>query len=190
MGVAAGEDVGGPIGEEACELVLRRGREQAVAAGARRAVEAEQAARPAELALDRRHEALHVGEVCVGQLRARPLDDRPQAPPLVVSIGGLVAEEPVVGVAAHDRTAERAQPCEHLPRLWSAGGDVAEADDLVRATPIDVSEHGLERDAVAVDVGDEGDAPHAAIRSQKTKPSRSTTSPVLQAIGSAKNGPA
>jgi hypothetical protein len=37
-----------------------------------------------------------------------------------------------------------------------------------------------------VDVGDEGDAPHAAMRSRKTKPSRSTTSPVVQAIGEAK----
>ena len=51
-------------------------------------------------------------------------------------------------------------------------------------------QHRVERDGVPVEVGDEGDSLHVGVRSQKTKPSRSTISPVSQGMGSAKIGPA
>jgi hypothetical protein len=51
---------------------------------------------------------------------------------------------------------------DHLARLRSAGGDVAEADDLVDVTRRDVGKDGVEGDAVAVDVAEKGEAGHCA----------------------------
>jgi hypothetical protein len=50
------------------------------------------------------------------------------------------------------------QAADDLERLRPTGGDVAEADDLVDGARGDVSKDHLERDAVAVDIADEGDA--------------------------------
>jgi hypothetical protein len=105
VGLAAREDVGRGAGEEACEFLLRRGREQAVAAGPRRAVEAEQATRPAEVDVDHRHEARKESEVGVAEPTARPLDDRPR---LRVVLGWQAVEQPVVRIAPHHRAAEHA----------------------------------------------------------------------------------
>jgi hypothetical protein len=64
------------------------------------------------------------------------------------------------------------QAADDLERLRPTGGDVAEAYDLVDVAPGDVSEDHLERDAVAVDIADEGDAGQ---QSSLVDPSRTGT---------------
>jgi hypothetical protein len=64
----------------------------------------------------------------------------------------------VVRVAHDCRTVELAQELEAFGRLRPALRVVAEADDAVDVLLAEVGEHRAERDAVAVDVREQGDA--------------------------------
>ena len=78
------------------------------------------------------------GDLVLRRRRRRPLD------------------EPGVPVAHDDGTAEPLHPGERLTRL-RAGGDVAEADEPVDLLPLELRQHRLERDQVAMDVRDQPD---------------------------------
>jgi hypothetical protein len=69
-------------------------------------------------------------------------------------------------VSAYDLAPELAQPSDDLARLWPAGGDVAEADDLFDSAASRVGEDGVEGDAITVDVADQGEADHARLASE------------------------
>src|SRR5205823_7282253 len=56
-------------------------------------------------------------------------------------VGGNLEQESV-RVPEHRLAAEGREPVERLRRLGSALHDVAEADDLLHAEPLDVGEHG------------------------------------------------
>ena len=71
-------------------------------------------------------------------------------------LGNLEQER--VGVAEHRLAAERREAVERLRGLRAALHDVAEADDLLDAEPLDVVERGTKGDVVAVLVGDEREA--------------------------------
>jgi hypothetical protein len=78
----------------------------------------------------------------------------------LVVCGGKLADEGGVPVAHHDRAAERAHAGERLRRL-GPHGDVAEADELLHALPLELAQDGLERRQVPVEVGDQPQ-PHPA----------------------------
>jgi hypothetical protein len=68
--------------------------------------------------------------------------------------------QPAVGVPAHDLAVEPAQPADHLAWLRPAGGEITKADDVVDVLARDRGKDGVEGDAVAVDVANEGEAAH------------------------------
>ena len=73
-----------------------------------------------------------------------------------VVVGKLEQER--VRVAEHRLAAERREAVERLRGLRAALHDVAEADELLHAEPLDVVEHGTKGDVVSVLVGDEREA--------------------------------
>jgi hypothetical protein len=148
-------------GEQPIELHGRHRRQQRIGVGARRAVEAEEI----QLAGGDPQRLGQRGKVVVLLLpepAACPCDHPAQAMGLVAPAGRQALEQPAVGVSAHDPAAEPAQPGDHFTRLRPAGGEVAEADDLIDGADGHVGEDGVEGDAIGVDVADEGDAGHTA----------------------------
>jgi hypothetical protein len=71
---------------------------------------------------------------------------------------------PVV-VAAHRDRPERVEPREGLGGPERAGHAVAEVDDGVDPLARDLGEHGLDREHIPVDVGDDGESHEAAMLS-------------------------
>lgn len=82
-----------------------------------------------------------------------------RGPHLVI---GRVGRDAAVVVAAHRRQVQRLQPCKRLARPEWAGNAVAEIDgEIGAATPRQILQHGIQRQYVAVDIGEDGYA-HAA----------------------------
>lgn len=80
--------------------------------------------------------------------------------PVLDRLGAGVAREHVpVGIAHHDGAVERAQPLQALDRLRPALNHVTQADEPIDRPPLEIGQEGVERDRVAVDVGEEAD-PH------------------------------
>ena len=103
----------------------------------------------------RRLERLDVREPVRAELLARPLADGEQ------SLGrrflaGVRVEHEGVRVAEHNRAVEPAEERDDLGGLGAALDRVAEADDLIDRSALEVLQHRPERDRVAVHVGDEG----------------------------------
>ena len=105
-------------------------------------------------------ERLEVREPAGAELRARPLAHGEQSLGRLL-LAGLRIEHEGVRVAEHDRAVESAQRCDDLGRLGAALDGVAETDDLIDRLALEVGDHRLERDRVAVHVGDER-GPHRA----------------------------
>src|SRR5439155_8525996 len=129
---------------------VARRRQQPFEVRARRAVNGEEL-EPGDAAAHRRGQRGDVGEVVVAELRTGPGHCLGEPAGRLAAPGRQTLEQPAVGVAADGAAAELAQAAEHLARLWSAGGDVAEAHDLVDLARGDVRDAGVEGDAVAVD---------------------------------------
>ena len=118
-------------------------------------MEAEERPPSPQGALDRRRERADICPVIIGELCHAPSGDR--AVNRVCGGVGWWREQPCIGVAHHDRTASCAQPCNHRAGLRAERGDIAEADQFVDALAFEFRKHGVERDAVAVNVGDQSD---------------------------------
>ena len=159
VGVPGGEDVRARAGEQLVERGVARRRQQPFEVRARRAVNGEEL-EPGDAAAHHRGQRGDVGEVVVAELRTGPGHCLGEPAGRLAAPGRQTLEQPAVGVAADGAAAELAQAAEHLARLWPAGGEVAEAHDLVDLARGDVGEDGVEGDAVAVDVADEGEAGH------------------------------
>jgi hypothetical protein len=148
-------------GQRVLELVVGRRRQQRLDLRAWRAVEAEEGH---ALGPDRqgRRQAGEVLEVVATERRPRPGDDLAEPARLVTASRRQPVEQPALSVAAHAAAVALAEAGDH--RLWlrPAGGNVAEADDLVDAPARQLSEDSVESDAVAVDVADQRQALHAS----------------------------
>src|SRR5205823_4901273 len=109
----------------------------------------------AVLTPDRRQEGADQVEVRIVQLRQGPF------PHLELLLGDRLGgvrrylEEEGVAVSKHRLTAKPPEPVERLRRLRAALSDVAEADDLVDDDALDIRDHGIEGDVVAVLVRDQ-----------------------------------
>ena len=71
---------------------------------------------------------------------------------------GRPVDQIAIVIAAHMHRLERHQPVHGAPRFERAAGHVAEVDDIVDALRADVGQHGIEREMVAMDIGDRGEA--------------------------------
>lgn len=60
------------------------------------------------------------------------------------------------------------QPAQDLRRLGAERRDIAQAHDAICAAMMNVGEHSLEREGVAVNIGDESDA-HSNYDSSKSR---------------------
>jgi hypothetical protein len=121
-------------------------------------VHAQEPPAAAQVELERRREAANELTVVLVELRQRP-----RAEPLaqVVLCAEAVVEEPVVGVAEDDRTAELVHPAKAVRRLRAALDEVAEADEPVDARGLQLGEDSVEPDAVSVDVGEDAELDQA-----------------------------
>ena len=99
--------------------------------------------------------AAHEVELGGRHLRAAPVDRLDDDRRLGVAADELGVEEERVVVADDAVAAERRQSRQHLVRPRSQRRHVAEADDALDARARGIVEHGVERDQVAVQVGDE-----------------------------------
>src|SRR5262249_39515575 len=81
------------------------------------------------------------------------LDD----PSRVVVLDRLVArlDQPLIRVAHHDIAADFRHPFDRASWLGPRRGDIPEADDAVDSPPVDVAQHGIQGNQVAVDVRDQ-----------------------------------
>ncbi len=145
--------------------------EEHVVVGVRRAVEEDERC-AVELAADDRREGAHLLDVRGVQLRQRPLaylelafSDR------LRRVRGNLEQERV-RVAEHRRAAEGRQTVECLPGLRPALHDVAEADDLFHAEPLDVLDRSAEGDVVPMLVGDESEAHGHSLALMPARPLR------------------
>ena len=144
--------------EHACQILVGSRGEDPVVVRDRGAVEAEHRRAVVEGHFEGSRERADEVLVAVAEKARPPLGrlDELEAD-LVVHLGHAVQEARVP--VAHDHGApELADPGQRLVRL-GADGDVAETDELVDpAGALDVLEHRVQRDAIAVDVGDQPDA--------------------------------
>ena len=142
------------VTEERLERVTAEFGQENVVVRARRAVEAEKS-HAVKFQSDDRPEGANLLELRGAQPRQRPfahleepLRDRFRR------VGGHV-EQQRVRIAEHRLAAEGGEAVEGLRRLRATLRDIAEADDLLHAEPLDVLEHGTEGDVVRVLIGDE-----------------------------------
>ena len=84
-------------------------------------------------ALKCQREGADIREIIGGELCGAPRRDRKDGGARPFGQRGV--EEPGVGIAHHDRAAERAQSGDYLTRLRPERGDIAEADQFVHRTP-------------------------------------------------------
>src|SRR5512132_111214 len=173
------------------ELLLFHPRAGDLVTRARRRMEGEQRAAFAEVDLDGRLKAAVEGEQVLRELRLRPLRvlDLRLRELFRTRIEG---EEEMVGVAHHRRTVELAQELEAFGRLRAALCVVAEADDSVDVLLLEVGQHCAERDAVPVDVREQGDAHYrlcarnssrsVRVRTPIGRPSRETTTAFVRPV--------
>src|SRR5438105_3799997 len=150
--VAGGER--GRVAEELAQIGLARVGVDLLQERRGRSVHAPKAPAAAEVELERRREAADELAVVVVELRQRP---RAEPRAWVVVRAEAVVEEPVVGVAEHDRAAELVDAAKAVRRLRPALDEVAEADEPVDARLGQLGEDGVEPDAVSVHVGEDAD---------------------------------
>jgi hypothetical protein len=129
-------------------------REDDVLIGGRRGVAAEDPA-----GAHRRLEALEELQPVLPELLAGPLRGRDQSLDVLRLFGAEVErKQELVRVPEDARTAELLQQRDALARLRPSLRDVAQRDDQVGLSTLQVGKCSAERDGVAVHVGEEGDA--------------------------------
>src|ERR671936_296530 len=167
MRVPAGEEVRGRrAGKQYVELSLRRLRKEDVDVGSRRAVETEH--RPvADRDADRRRQRLQVRALVRRQHPTRPRDHVAEAARRVAASRRQAVEQPAFRVAPDSGAIQLAKTLDDFPRLRPSGGNVAETNDVVDVVAHHVCEDGVERNAVAVDVADEGKTSHERLASER-----------------------
>src|SRR5439155_17534308 len=96
----------------------------------------------------------------------REMDPRPsdRLRRQLVEPEGVPADRPPVVVSSDRSDVPLAEDLAHLLRPWIVPDVVPGQPDAVRADPIDVGEHGLQRGEIRVDVGENGEAHRAAER--------------------------
>jgi hypothetical protein len=151
MRVAGEEKVGVHACERAVELGPGDVRQQQVGERPGRAVKAD-GAQPGEIELQRPSKAAQEFELLELELRGTPLTLRGQAYPDLAFERGHAVQHPRVPVAHRDGAVKLAEAPHRLVRE-GPDRDVAQADQLVRAVR-EVGEHGVERERVAVQVGE------------------------------------
>jgi hypothetical protein len=112
-------------------------------------------------------------ELVVGRRRLDPLDAR-RGGSMDAEQAAALAELDLVRrdearrasrrSSRHDRTAEVADAVDAVFGLRPALGEVAEIDEPIDLGALELGDHGVEADAVPVDVREETDAHHAPVR--------------------------
>ena len=113
--------------------------------------------RAVELQLHLLGERCQEGLVSVIELRRAPLALVAQPRPGVAGQVRHPVEHPRIPVAEHDRAVETTQPLHRLARQ-GPGRDVSETDDPLDAGLLQLAEDGLEREQVAMQIRDQGQA--------------------------------
>jgi hypothetical protein len=99
----------------------------------------------------------HERDLLARELIPGPLDGVGDRGILRIGAQQIGVEQELV-VISHDASASEAlQRVDDLGRCGAEGGDVSQADDLVRAPRFDGSQNGAQRVRVSVDVRDQAD---------------------------------
>lgn len=166
--VTTREHVGARRAEQAAELVLVEVRQDHVVERARGSVEGEELALVAEGHRERWLKRLQVRESAPAELCACPFAHVELL--LVRRFRARVGvEDERVGVAEDRRALELLHELHDLPRLAAALHRVAEADELIDRIALEVGQHRLERDRVAVDVRNQRGADAARLRGDRLR---------------------
>jgi hypothetical protein len=89
-------------------------------------------------------------------------------------IGGVLLDQIAIMIAAHCLPIQRYDALGHPGRVHRSRQHVAEIDDLIDFFALQVLDHGLKRQCVAMDVGDGGKA-HQDASSRVNSISRSSS---------------